>query len=517
MTLRLDAQINLPLKFQEDVIKWSELSWMEGQNSKDQRVLISSPPVIKDDTLYLFMNYYQNERENGKNYGYCGYVIKKLNVITGQKYWEIKRKYKEYGSRKVLSQPSFVNGTIEIPLYDESHAIGINTIWYECYPSHITLDRQSGVIIDSNYVDKTDTQIPRLRSFGDEIFVGGSSRPTIFKMEKGYRHMRPWLKEILNTNLDNRGYLIKVDSIKYPKYKYGPLHIRFAKAENDSFWVVMLNKAQNWTDIQVLFSKYDKDMNLDTTYDVSEHIAYPISDAGIYFIDNNYFVCETFFTNIDNKTYKFHEYLFTYNGEFVDSISYTLKPGIDDIIIYGWLRPLVDRVNNRLLMTQSRQDKLSESTYFEMYENTGDTIRRIRRIHVVGARDHFRTNYATMLENGDILLYIEQFTDPGSSADRWFSWILLDGQKMNIVSSTKDEQTLSKKLKLYPNPSSGLVKIANLDSPASVTISNMSGQIVAQLSNIQNEINIEDLPAGMYIFDIRNKEISERHKIVKVE
>ena len=72
-------------------------------------------------------------------------------------------------------------------------------------------------------------------------------------------------------------------------------------------------------------------------------------------------------------------------------------------------------------------------------------------------------------------------------------------------------------VKLYPNPTSSIVKISDLELPSIVQISNLNGQMIKQLNNVVQEINISDMPSGMYIIDIRNKEMSERHKIVKVE
>ncbi len=71
-------------------------------------------------------------------------------------------------------------------------------------------------------------------------------------------------------------------------------------------------------------------------------------------------------------------------------------------------------------------------------------------------------------------------------------------------------------LKLSPNPTYGYLKVDNVDSPATITITNLFGQVCKTLHNIQNEVNISDLAPGIYIFDIKNKSVSERHKIVKV-
>jgi hypothetical protein len=515
--LALHSQINLPLKFKDNVIKWAELSWMEGQNGKDQRFSIASPPVIDNDTIYLFLNYYQKELENNKNYGYCGYIIKKINRNNGVKYWEIKRKYKEFGNRKILSQPKFKANRIEIPLYDEVKASGYGTDWYECYPAHIVIDKRNGEIIDSNYVDKSNQNLPRLRSFGDYSQFNLTRNPLLVKNEAGYSHFRFWIEELLISKIDTMGNIIRVDSIKYPEFKFGNWDLRFGNTENDSLWLILLSKSQNWSDMQVLFSKYGNDLKLNTTYDVSEHFAFPITAAALYEFDRDYFMVLTVYSDQIAKTEKYTKYLFNQNANFVDSISYTFRPGNDDIAIYAGTFPIADRINNRLLLSQSRQDKLTESTYFELYANDGDTIKTIKRLEVEGIKDHFRTYYSTMLDNGDILLYCEQFTDRSSSGDRWYSWIMLDGQKMNIISGTKDVEKVKYKLKLYPNPTSGILKIDHLELPASIKISDMNGRMIKQINNIVNEVNISDLPIGMYIFDIRNKEISERHKIVKVE
>lgn len=79
------------------------------------------------------------------------------------------------------------------------------------------------------------------------------------------------------------------------------------------------------------------------------------------------------------------------------------------------------------------------------------------------------------------------------------------------------EDTHKGVLTLSPNPTDGYVNIGHPSHPVSVTISDMRGQIVKTFDDVENEVNISDLPNGMYIFDIRTPVIHERHKIVKVE
>ena len=92
--------------------------------------------------------------------------------------------------------------------------------------------------------------------------------------------------------------------------------------------------------------------------------------------------------------------------------------------------------------------------------------------------------------------------------------------KEEILKYCKTVNTLEidkQNLIISPNPSYGYLKIDNLASPATVTISSINGQLVKQFNNVQYEVNVLDLPQGIYILDIRSKETNERHKIVKVE
>ena len=133
--------------------------------------------------------------------------------------------------------------------------------------------------------------------------------------------------------------------------------------------------------------------------------------------------------------------MFDSDGNFLDRLDYTLRDGIDNANIeYGWLRPMADVVNKRILLTHSRQNKMSESTFFELFASDGDTIKRVKRIEVEGSSDHFRTDMPLMMANGDILLYVAQFEwrKPGP----FFSWIMLDGAKMGIVSSTDEVESV---------------------------------------------------------------------------
>jgi len=86
----------------------------------------------------------------------------------------------------------------------------------------------------------------------------------------------------------------------------------------------------------------------------------------------------------------------------------------------------------------------------------------------------------------------------------------------NIISSTKDFATNSNQLKIHPNPSNNIIHIDGLQAEANVQAQNINGQIIKTVTTIDSQVDISDIPSGLYIFEIQNKDVKERHKVVKI-
>nr|MBP6236786.1 T9SS type A sorting domain-containing protein [Saprospiraceae bacterium] len=508
------AQQNLPLKFQNEAVKWSELNWIEGNRKEDQIFQNRVPPIFIADTIYFFTNYC-GVLESGISVGYSGYNIKKINKKTGEKYWEVLRTYKSFFNRKAISQPLLNKNKLAVTLYDEATDSG-STDWYNCYPSHIIIDTQNGSIIDSNYIDSSNNALPKFQSIAGSQGQSIITNPRFYFTDTGYlqRELSTGELAIIDTKTDFKGVVTQRDTAKLT-FKYFPEDFRFFDNTDGTLGALSISQSNNWDNREIKYLMYDKNLKLLKSIDLSNYFTDTITLLGLYRADQDYIITVTTFddfaTRIANYTYQ----LFDKYGNLVDKLIYYLRDGIDNGIEYGWLYPLTDVVNKRLLLTQSRQNKIAESTFYEIFASNGDSIQRIKRIEVDGISDHFRTQFATMMKDGDILLYIEQFAKNDPGAPRWYNWTMFDGQEMNIINSTKDEQANSRKLKLYPNPTSGTITINGLEGEANVSIRNINSQILIKSKTISNQIDISVLRAGMYIIEIENGNLREWHKVVK--
>lgn len=508
------SQQNLPLKFKGDAVKWAELQWMDGNRTVDQYFEYRVPPIIVEDTIYLFNNY-KGLFNNNISVGYCGYSIKKLNIKTGEKYWEVLRQYKEYLKRKVISQPSLKNGQLIVTLFDEAPPrFGPGTDWDRCYPGHISIDRFTGIVVDSNFVDRTIKDLP----YYDATIDPSSAKNSQFYLKDSayiFRYYESGYRKMIGEKIDLDGNKLSSDSM-HIALKYNSRQFRHNNLNNEYVYVISLRESANYTKKEFLFNKYDHDLNLLKSVDFSASVELPdvVTSITSWPISSEYFIVSCNSQVANPLKYENRYFMFDGNGEYLDRTGVVVNG--DPNIEYGWHRPLVDVLNKRLLFTRSQQDDKGSPTKYNVFVSDGDSLRSIHQLEVEGITDHFRTTYHQMLDNGDILLFIDQF-DWADQNIRWFSWILLDGAKMGIVSSTKDEGLAKNKPNIYPNPTSGLVHLDQVEDGQSVDIYNMQGVLVDRKTTQLHQIDVTRLPQGMYIVELKSQRTSERFKLIKVD
>ncbi len=76
--------------------------------------------------------------------------------------------------------------------------------------------------------------------------------------------------------------------------------------------------------------------------------------------------------------------------------------------------------------------------------------------------------------------------------------------------------TLTETIKLYPNPSSSIVRISNAEQ-VDVQVTDLLGKVVLNLKNVtdQTDINVSALQNGVYLFTVKNETVNQTIKFVK--
>ncbi len=126
------------------------------------------------------------------------------------------------------------------------------------------------------------------------------------------------------------------------------------------------------------------------------------------------------------------------------------------------------------------------------------------------------------MENGDIFIDFTFRLDSiveGSNFDKggWRGLIKIASDDLGLIVGTTESNNIHTRLKIHPNPTNSIIHIQGLQEEAKVRIQHINGQVIKTVTTTDGQVDISDLPNGLYIFEIQNKDVKERHKVVKIE
>ena len=108
------------------------------------------------------------------------------------------------------------------------------------------------------------------------------------------------------------------------------------------------------------------------------------------------------------------------------------------------------------------------------------------------------------LSDLEVVVFVQNFTSKDVMQSKFAADQLSNNQFSNIS-----------KIKLYPNPSNGIVKIAT-EKSVNVTVMDISGKVVFNFENVSNENNLDlsSLQKGAYLIKMSNEIGSETQKLI---
>ncbi|MCO6174288.1 T9SS type A sorting domain-containing protein [Flavobacterium sp. NRK F10] len=152
----------------------------------------------------------------------------------------------------------------------------------------------------------------------------------------------------------------------------------------------------------------------------------------------------------------------------------------------------------------------------DWYDGTAYAIQGIGRVNMANNALEGSSTNPRLYEDVIALDVVNQtktitgvtFTFDGDSTAPWANEIRLSVLAVTTTESTlstSDFGSLDSTIKIYPNPSSGIITIDAVSELESVEIFNAIGQAVLNSKN-KNQINISDLEEGIYMIRLKTKE-----------
>ena len=270
------------------------------------------------------------------------------------------------------------------------------------------------------------------------------------------------------------------------------------------------NKLPNYDSWNCNIAIFDQDLNLEKINDISD-LTYPYKNVRIKHIDDN-FVIVTGSHEISDSSYI---QSFNFEGELLETIQ-PYSPETNNE--YEWV---VERLNDSYQLLMLGWD--NENRRLDILKSDGYGNLVILKTLTLES-DDYGVNPAELqqLENGDIIcllnhgkLEVDQFGRTIWKGN-WQNWVKISAIDLGLVSMV--DNFISEDIRLYPNPTTGIIKLPISDMLQKVVVIDEYGRVHKNepLHPFQTEIDVSFLTSGVYIVQIINNDgITYTTKLVK--
>ncbi|MBK7787169.1 MAG: T9SS type A sorting domain-containing protein [Saprospiraceae bacterium] len=520
-TLECYAQLNLPVESFEQ-IEWKNLSPKWHVTEYDAGMLSDSC-----DGYNYFFNLDYDPRKifignefistyylRGKTTRPSGHYLVKRNLDTGEQIWSVREDHTMTNGRSNITRALFLDensniihiGLAPLKSYHSGQSIFLSNL--ETNLSKKVIDLNSGETISSYFPDNLDTSLAVLPQ---AVFKYGPYNH-LYKEGNNYRCIYPVKYndkldfKLVSQLVDEEGRRVgSTDSI--PFYE-GERFVNFTRINEDTFLYI---ESRKLTD-SLIFNFVDK--NLKTLKKISIQETFPINDMLLTAFQHEKLI----FTSFDTKTDPFEppvsQVVYDLNG----NILLNARIDLEYHQIYPF--PFYYKRTNELFEFTLYAKKVSTGNWdfsMNIYKLLQDSMILISAFKAEDPDRFVYVNGIDELPGGDILLEIQEnnmiwkenkYQQDGNA--RAMSNMRVSPEALGLIPVSTHTEFSIDQLNLYPNPSSGSVRIVfpNGINEGKLDIYNASGTLVMSRDfdkHLSNFFEFEDLPSGMYMIKAIDK------------
>ncbi|MBK8849528.1 MAG: T9SS type A sorting domain-containing protein [Saprospiraceae bacterium] len=509
------AQLNLPVEPFEQ-IKWKNLSPKWHVTEYDDGMLSDSsdgynyffnldndPKRLYINGQYIFAYYLRGKRTSPS-----GHYIVKRNLETGEKLWSIREDHTMTGWRTNITRALFLD--------ESSNLIHIGLVPISTYPkspsgyqldqetqlSKKIIDINSGKTIISYFPDNTDSTISIMPQ---AVFKYGPYNH-LYKEEDNYRCFYPVKYydrldyKLVSQLVDSEGRRVgATDSI--PFYE-GQRFVNFTRISEDTFLYIETFKLSD----SIVFNFVDKNLNTLKLLSINEN--FPINDMLLTAYQRNKLI----FTSFDTKTDPFEPPISHVIYDLDGNRLLNAKVNLEYLEFYPI--PLLYGKTDELFLFSRYAKKLGVGDWdfsMNVYKLLQDTMILISAFKVDDKDRFVFLASIDELPDGDILVGVEEdnmiykngnYQHDGNA--RAMSTMRVSPEALGLIPVSTNTEFIADQLNLYPNPSSGPVRIVfpNGLNEGTIEVYNPAGTLVQVQDfdkHLSNFFEFQDLTPGLYM------------------
>ncbi len=503
---------------------------MDGYNMTSDLMLPDWRPVVEGDYMYGYTIV------RGPTWHIYGAIVYKLDLRTGREVWKQVFDHRHLDRQEFAVRIKLRDDTVELVTMKryESHEVDILPQQYnfngdDSYVCVRKYHKVNGTLLEYDCWDREDSTVfvvlPRVT--GDFVLESRDDGKYV------YVRMRLNDRTLELNLLDRAGHLEyqRVDTLYYPADKYdldelilGPVHSKIFILDNDTIVNVYAFKRHKggrvWlTERDLIYMQlYDKDLNLIKRVSLGSLVdAFKaVKNVKIRYAGEDYIVLHIVVLTEEEESEGYLAVI-DYEGNLLASSKWEREPFGEYIFSQrgmGYLK----YSRKPIMVTFSFDDdyprELPQTVRYYLYEN-GEWVEKFSQ--QMGENHYFYPyglEYLEETSNKDLLICVshhnyDEEKDGRNSYNH--TWMLIDGSKLGLKTSTSDIELVEEGVRVYPNPVGGAMHIESDRQYAYVEVCDLMGRVVLR-ERYRSTIDVSGLSSGVYLVRL----LDERGKVHQV-
>lgn len=502
VSICLNAQEIRKFEFENYSPIWSHYSSAEGLSTNIQALNLTPSPIITSEHLYITSNIFDKTTLNG-------HLSEKLNINTGERIWSSFNYSTLRNTREYAQSPIIENGVFEINVYKEIMTPNVagGIFWSKSILMKRSYIDISGIELESLLTDSLDgsntfLNIPEsiISNLKTVLIQDGNNTRYTKVVPDGMNYL--FTSKLLN----NLGHQIDSIGLEIKRSQFSPRQIKtFPKGDGGNLFLISSQNSIDSQSVHVVI--LDKQLNVLQNKEIIGLLPAGYEDHILHSVNKDDFFILSYKSSDVNSLYDLIISKLNNQLELVEKISFTEVP-----LSIG----LLTLHDQKTLISFSKEENKQSILYFYKSSDQGETS-LVKELKLDGTNDLIFVKNIYLTPKSDILLNITHIDENSnvSPIPKWSNWTLIKGSDLGIISASNDQYLNS--FKLYPNPTSNIINIQGIDQDVNFKIYNLQGQMLNQGKSLDQQIDTHLLPNGLYIFEIQNKYVTKRHKILKIE
>ena len=496
------------LNLESEEFCWQDYHWNDSLSIYMQNLNFIQTPVVVDDNYLL-------SSLNSSNYDKDGYIVNFRDLVTGEIIWQKLEYSEEKYTRKFVNNFIVRDSILELYVIEEGENVEnlFEQLWSYGHISLLKINLYTGDVLEEIKTDHSDPDnyVHNIRTNTQRPYFGYLD--SLFKVvdvghgASSYDDNTAIVWSAIST-FNQQGHLVAADTTFYnfPFLRRPFFAVHAWIDENGNYSKTIGGQLLDGSVLAqtILVENFENVQSIDISSLMQEN-------PDQYYFGSVKFNSEKFTLcsgtpYVDGNTANFLScFLLTREGELIDSLheSYVWSEGRPQ---YQFLSDLDE--NEMFLSKKIEEEDAIVFQILKEQEVTRDTLFSIKTtdpdLFIFSANSAYLGDKRFMLNIKHRRPSIEP-SSPGATGPLFYYNAVIDLKKKptSIIESSKRE------IRVFPNPASSVINIDSEQRIRTWILSSASGQLVNSGESIVTQIDISNIPAGLYFLTL----ITEDNKV----